>query len=214
MERSILVTYATKSGSTAEVAEVVGKALRESGAKVDVLPARDVTAVGSYDAVIVGSPVLNGNPHREAVRFLQRHQENLSTTPVAYFLTCLELTKTAQEKYLDIPVYADPLLGRPPAAEGRLSFFEKTHLASAFLAGLLKNAPEVKPVSVGIFRGKLDYSKLDWLSRLGMRLFRLIYNRAPEGDFRNWQAIRSWAKDLPPTLLHPDLKANTAQTDG
>jgi menaquinone-dependent protoporphyrinogen IX oxidase len=64
----------------------------------------------------------------------------------------------------------------------------------------------VKPVSVGIVRGKLDYSKLDWINWLVMRLTWLIYRRAPEGDFRNWQAIRSWARSLPPTLLHSDVK--------
>ena len=213
MGGSILVAYATKSGSTAEVAEVVAKALGESGATVDVRLAKDVTGVGSYDAVVVGSPVLNGNPHPEAARFLRRYQEALSTMPVACFLTCLELTKIPEEKTLAIPVYADPLLGRPPAAEGRLSFFEKTHLVSAFLAGLLKGASQVKPVSVGIFRGKLDYSKLDWISRLGMRLFWLIYKRAPEGDFRNWEAIRSWARSLPPVLLQADVTANIEQTD-
>lgn len=86
MGGSILVAYATKSGSTAEVAEVVGEAVRESGATVDVRLAKDVTGVGSYGAVVLGSPVLNGNPHPEAARFLRRHQEVLSTMPVACFL--------------------------------------------------------------------------------------------------------------------------------
>lgn len=76
---------------------------------------------------------------------------------------------------------------------------------------LLKGASQVKPVSVGIFRGKLDYSKLDWVSRLGMRLFWLIYKRAPEGDFRNWEAIRSWARSLPTVLLQADVTANIEQ---
>ncbi len=64
MGGSILVAYATKSGSTEEVAEVVGRALGESGAAVDVRLARDITGVGSFDAVVVGSPVLSGNPPR------------------------------------------------------------------------------------------------------------------------------------------------------
>lgn len=92
--------------------------------------------------------------------------------------------------------YLDPKLGRPPKAEGKLTLFEKTHLLSAFLDPTLKKVPQVKPFSVGVFRGKLDYSKLDFISLLVMKLIRLIYKRAPEGDFRNWEAIQSWAASL------------------
>jgi len=201
MNKKILVAYGTKSGSTSEVAGAVGKAVKEGGAMVDVCPVRDVTEVSSYDAVIVGSPILYGKWHSEVTRFLERHQEALSRIPVAFFLTCLELTKTPEEKWGNMSIYVDPSLGRLPRAKGKLTFFEKTHLLSAFLDPILKKVPEVKPVGVGVFRGKLDYSKLDFISSLVMKLIWLIYKRAPEGDFRNWAAITSWAASLQPALV-------------
>lgn len=201
MRGVILVAYGTKSGSTGEVAEAVGQALRASCSTVDVCPVGDVFEVGPYDAVIVGSPVLYGKPHPAVAKFLARNQEALQRRPVAAFLTCLELTQTVDENEPGISTYVDPSLGRPPANEEGLSYFEKTHLMSGFLNALLKSAPQVKPVSVAVFRGKLDYDKLDWISWLVMRLIWLIYRRAPEGDFRNWQAIRSWARTLPATPL-------------
>jgi len=198
MNKKILVAYGTKSGSTDEVAEVIGKAAREGGAMVDVHLARDVTDVGSYDAVIVGSPILYGKWHSEVARLLERHQAVLSRIPVVFFLTCLELTKDLEDKKSDMSIYVDPSLGRLPRAEGKLTFFEKGHLLSAFLDPMLKKVPQVKPFSVGVFRGKLDYSKLDFISSLVMKLIWLIYKRAPEGDFRNWEAIQSWAASLRP----------------
>ena len=198
MKKRILVAYGTKSGSTGEVAEDIGKAVRDGGDMVDVHLARDVTEVGSYDVVIVGSPILYGKWHSDATKLLERHQEVLSRIPVAFFLTCLELTKTPEEKKRDMSIYVDPSLGSPPRAEGKLTFFEKGHLLSTFLNPILKKVPQVKPFSVGVFRGKLDYSKLDFISLLVMKLIWLIYKRAPEGDFRNWEAIQSWAASLQP----------------
>jgi menaquinone-dependent protoporphyrinogen oxidase len=201
MRGSILIVYGTKSGSTGGVAAAVGETLRELDATVDVHQVGNVSEVGSYDAVIVGSPVLYGKPHPAVVKFLERNQGALSRMPVAAFLTCLELTRTADENERGIPIYVDPSLGRRPADNERMSYFEKTHLMSGFVNGLLKSAPQVRPVSVAVFRGKLDYDGLDWISRLVMKLIWLIYRSAPEGDFRNWQAIRSWATTLPATLL-------------
>jgi menaquinone-dependent protoporphyrinogen oxidase len=195
-----LVTYGTKSGSTGEVAEEVGRALRASGAAVDVRQVGDVSEVGSYDAVVVGSPVLYGKPHSAVADFLARNQEALTQMPVAAFLCCLELTQTGDEGERSIPTYVDPSLGTPPAKEGKLSSFEKSHLMSGFLNELLKSTPQVKPASVAVFRGRLDYNELDWISRSVMKLIRLIYHRAPEGDFRNWQAIQAWATTLSTTL--------------
>jgi flavodoxin len=40
MSRKILVTYASRAGSTAGVAEAIGKTLAESGAQVVIIPMR------------------------------------------------------------------------------------------------------------------------------------------------------------------------------
>ncbi|MCK9277587.1 MAG: flavodoxin domain-containing protein, partial [Methanoculleus sp.] len=42
MADEILVAYATRYGSTAEVAEAIGDELRKAGVAVDVLPVSDV----------------------------------------------------------------------------------------------------------------------------------------------------------------------------
>jgi menaquinone-dependent protoporphyrinogen oxidase len=200
MTKKILVTYGTKSGSTGEVADAIGKALREGGTVVDVYPARNVNEVSSYNAVIAGTPILYGKWHSEVVRFLERQQGFLSRIPVAFFITCMELTKTDEENRSNILIYVDPLLGRPPRRDGKLNLFEKGHLLSAFLEPVLKKVPQVKPFSVGVFRGKLDYSKLDFISLLVMKFIRFVYKRAPEGDFRNWEAIQSWAASIRPVV--------------
>jgi menaquinone-dependent protoporphyrinogen oxidase len=210
-KEKILIAYASKSGSTAEVAEVIGQALGKCGASVDVRLAKEVTDISPYGAVIVGSPILYGKWQSQAVKFVKRHKETLSRIPVAYFLTCMELTRVFDEKLRDLSVYLDPSLGRPPKVEGKLSFFEKGHLSSAFLVPVLKKAPQVKPVSVGVFRGRLDYKKLDIISWLVMKLIWLISKGAPEGDFRNWEAIRSWAAGLSPALLPAGKKENNEE---
>lgn len=48
------------------------------------------------------------------------------------------------------------------------------------------------------FVGKLDKSKLSLGERLAVKLV-----KAPEGDFRNWEAIRSWVRDIAATLEAP-----------
>ena len=189
---------APRSGSTGEVAEAIGKALREGGGTVDISPAKDVIELSPYGAVIVGSPILYGKWHSQSLKFLKRHQEALSRIPVAYFITCMELL--SEKKARDMAVYLDPSLGRPPQVVGKLSLFEKSHLISAFIDPVLKKVPQVKPFNVGFFRGKLNYSKLDFISLLLMKFIWLVYKRAPEGDFRNWEAIRSWVMSLRPAL--------------
>ncbi len=43
MNEKTLVTYASRTGSTAGVAQAIGQVLVESGAQVDVLPMQEVS---------------------------------------------------------------------------------------------------------------------------------------------------------------------------
>ena len=197
----VLVAYATKSGSTQEVADTVGAVLRRYGLEVDVCAPGRGTDVGLYDAVVVGSPVLYGGPSRTIRRFLSKHRSALRRIPVACFLTCMELTDVPELNHLTHPTYVDPSLALLPAVQGKLTLFERTHLLSGFIDRLLAGSPEITPVSVAVFAGKVDYATLDPFSRFVMRMIWRIYRRAPEGDRRNWDAIRAWAEDLAPRLL-------------
>ena len=47
----------------------------------------------------------------------------------------------------------------------------------------------VEPVDKGLFAGALDLSKLGLPLRLAMKAA-----KASEGDFRDWEAIRAWAR--------------------
>jgi len=85
MPASILVAYATKYGSTQEVAEAVAATLRESGLEVDIQPMRKVRTLAGYRAVVLGAPLYMFHWHKDALRFLSQHREALTERPVAIF---------------------------------------------------------------------------------------------------------------------------------
>ena len=92
---NILVAYATGFGSTREVAEVIAEELRESGASVDLRRIDDIDSFNNaiYDAVFIGSAIRYDHWMSVARKFVKHHQYTLSTVPVAYFFTCLTLSK-------------------------------------------------------------------------------------------------------------------------
>ena len=83
---NVLVAYATRHGSTREVAEAVVGTLRASGADVQLQAARDVRALAPrFDLVVLGAPIYSGRWQRDAHRFLRRHRKELDAVPVAVF---------------------------------------------------------------------------------------------------------------------------------
>jgi len=82
----VLMAYATKNGSTRQVAEAITVALGEAGAQVTSLPAREAReSVAGYDLIVLGAPLYSGRWHRDAHRFLKHHQRELAAVPVAVF---------------------------------------------------------------------------------------------------------------------------------
>lgn len=85
MPGTLLVTYATRTGTTEEVALAIARVLRATGLMVDVSAAERVSDVDGYDAVIVGSAVRFGAWLAPAVDFLRRCRAGLALRPVAFF---------------------------------------------------------------------------------------------------------------------------------
>ncbi len=85
MSTSVLVGYATRYGSTQEVAEAVAATLRECGLAVDIQPMREVRTLAGYSAVVLGASLYMFRWHKDARRFLSRHREALTERPVAVF---------------------------------------------------------------------------------------------------------------------------------
>ena len=85
MSDSVLVAYATRYGSTQEVAKAIAETLRKSGLGVEVQPMREVRTLEGYDAVVLGAALYMYRWHKDARRFLSRHRTALMELPVAIF---------------------------------------------------------------------------------------------------------------------------------
>ncbi|MCZ7571278.1 MAG: hypothetical protein M5U01_22250 [Ardenticatenaceae bacterium] len=199
----ILVAYATMAGSTAEVAQAVGEEIAKSGLQVDVLPLSEIKDLEAYDGVVIGGPMIVGW-HCAAVRFLKKHRDAFQRIPLAVFVTAMSLTRTGETSVGGVPVYVDEKLPKPPEKEGSLSLRERYARLSNYLQPILRATRPVKPVSIGIFGGRLEYGRLKWWAVL----FAMLIIRAPAGERRNWPAIRAWAARLPAAFQLETTKAD------
>jgi menaquinone-dependent protoporphyrinogen oxidase len=85
MSASILVVFATRYGSTQEVAEAITATLREGGLAVLCEPMTKVRTLEGCGAVVLGAPLYMFRWHKDAKRFLSRHRQALTERPVAVF---------------------------------------------------------------------------------------------------------------------------------
>lgn len=131
MPAQILVTYASRTGFTAGVAEAIGKTLADLGTNVVILPMEDVKDLASYGAVVAGSAIQGAKWLPEAIRFIQTHQSILAKKPFAIFTVCMTLAMKGGEKYRDgVSKWLEPVRSI------------------------------VKPLSEGLFAGALDIRKI------------------------------------------------------
>jgi len=169
----VLVAYASACGATGEVAESIGQVFCNNGTAVDVRLVENVKDLSPYQAAVVGSAIHSSKWLPEAMKFVETNQKILSQLHVAYFLTCLTLYKSNDVTRRTARSYLNPVLDA---------------------------APQVKPVDIGLFAGVLDYSKLSFVVRMGMKS-KMKKKGVPEGDHRNWDDIRAWAEGLSPKLV-------------
>lgn len=144
MMKKILVTYASKYGSTAEIAATIGNTLSEQGFEVKVAPVDAIRDLSAYDAVVVGSAVYAGNWLANAADFLEHFADVLAQKPVWLFSS-------------------------GPTGEGDASEL----LGDWTFPGTLQPvADKIKPRDVALFHGKIDPERLHWGERLLVRAMR------------------------------------------
>jgi menaquinone-dependent protoporphyrinogen oxidase len=131
MSASILVAYATRYGSTQEVAEAVAATLRECGLAIDIQPMRDVRTFDQYRAVVLGAPLYMFHWHKDALHFLARHREALMQRPVAIF--ALGPLHAEEKEFQEVRGQLDKELAK---------------------------FPWLTPAAIAIFGGKFDPEKL------------------------------------------------------
>jgi menaquinone-dependent protoporphyrinogen oxidase len=133
MSNRILVAYASRAGSTQEVAEAVAKALREQGQEVDVRAVREVRSLEPYAAVVVGSAAHIMRIYADAVSFVKQHRAALQNMPTAFFVSCMTMKEDNEKNRETVSGYLKPLTAL------------------------------VSPAAVGLFAGKMDASKVGGL---------------------------------------------------
>jgi len=133
MTISILVCFATRTGTTQAAAGVVAEALRGHGFEVELLPAREVRALERYNAVVLGAPLFMFHWHNDALQFLSRHQKSLAGRPVALFALGPVQSPTNEQEW----------------KESREQFQKE-----------LAKFPWLAPAAVEVFGGKYDPASL------------------------------------------------------
>lgn len=202
MTHKVLVAFTTNAGSTTEVAQFIGDDLRKKGCEVDVFRLEEVENVSPYDLVVVGAPMILGW-HRSAQQFVRHHQVALAQKQVAYFCTLMSLTDADLDLIGSAPVTVDPWLPKPPKNPLKLSYKERYATLANYLKPLVKAAPSVQPVSIGMFGGKMELFRLKWWQML----FVMLIIQAQPGDLRNWDFIQSWVDEL-----HSGMKQVTGRS--
>ena len=163
---TVLVTAATKSGSTGEIAQAIGAALTEHGVPTVVRPPDEVRDIGEYDAVVLGSAVYSGHWMPAATGLVERCSHAWPGRPVWLF--------------------SSGPIGKPDRSLTRKMGADPVDLA------------EIRAVTGArehhTFPGKLDKKDVGPLQRIGLTLFGM------QGDFRDWDAIRTWSAGIADAL--------------
>lgn len=142
MNNRILIAYASKAGSTAEVAVRLGEDLGKQNASVDVLPISKVADLSPYQAVILGSAIRVGKILPEAMAFIEKNQTALQQKPFHLFILCMTLEKDTEEDRKTVSAYLDPVRAL------------------------------VKPASEGLFAGAMNLAKLPFIERVMITLMK------------------------------------------
>lgn len=134
--QKVLVAYASRCGSTAEVGQAIADQLCQRGAAVDVCSVEEVQDVAAYDTVVLGSAIRMGQWLPAAVQFVERNAATLQARQSAFY-TVHMLNADDSEA----------------SRQARAAYVEPVHAV-------------MTPQYEAFFTGKMDMSKLSFVDRM------------------------------------------------
>ena len=171
----VLVAFASRSGSTAEIADRIAERIRASGIDTDCISVTDHPLISAYDAFVIGSSVYVGRWEKDARAFIDAHAETLASHPTWLF--------------------SSGPLGTEPTLENG-----EDKLSGAVEAGEVERlTAAVHPRGHVVFFGAFHADR----AAFGIRMFRLLpaaRKLLEEGDFRDWAAIERWGDEIAAVL--------------
>ena len=167
MKSSVLIAFATRSGTTAEVAEAIATAMKESGVPAEILAVSQVNSLTGREALILGAPLYIGRFPKEFRRFLRVHRDALSTMRPWLFVL-------------------GPTRNEPKDFEAARKQAEKQ----------LAQYPRLHPADLHVFGGRWSTASLPFPFSLMKRLPGNPLSKIPADDIRDWAAIRAWATGI------------------
>jgi len=182
----VLVVYGSRHGATRGIAERIGEVLRSEGLDGVVISAALATTIGPTDAFVVGSGVYMGSWLSEPLSFMRDNLEMLAARPTWLFSSGPLPGSTKETADADPVTNAlGPKEG--PGSGGRRKVEE---LAAA-----------IQPRDHAVFLGAFDPNDPPKaISERFVRLMPIASRVLPPGDFRDWDAIDRWAREIAAAL--------------
>jgi menaquinone-dependent protoporphyrinogen oxidase len=178
----VQVTYASRHGATAGIAERIAGTLEREGLEVELRDAATQPDPSGFDGYVVGSGVYLGSWLDHGIHFLERNIDKLSSKPVWLFSSG---PLPGSSKEIEA---TDPLTQALGPEDGPGSGGHKR------IAAL---SAAIHPRDHRVFQGAYDPS--DPPKSLPERVLRLLpasKDILPIGDFRDWDAIEAWAHEI------------------
>lgn len=164
---TVLVTYASRYGSTAGIAERIAETLTLAGVATETRPVDEVADIERYRAVVLGSAVYFGSWLKAASAFVAENEDLLTDRPVWLFSS-------------------GPLPG---------AVLPEGQDEDPTPKGIGDIVAAIGPREHRVFDGALDPSMLTLRDRI-IRALPAGRPLLPEVDGRNWPSITTWAAGI------------------
>jgi menaquinone-dependent protoporphyrinogen oxidase len=197
MSKKALIVYGTRFGATTGTSEEIANVLKNEGFEVNVVNAKKdkVKNISGYDLIIVGSGMMIHRWTKEPEKFLIKHQQELATKKVALFVSSgAQVLIEHDKKFEDFQFGkgTTTITGDEAIGMTRKKYLEE--IAAKY---------NLQPIAMAVFGGVYDYHHMPWWSGKAMETAKpqleaagIKESKPGFYDTRDWDAIRSWAKDL------------------